>query len=93
MNLNDVKKTSLITKIGLYEWLVMPFGFKNATSTFSRTMITIFFEWLQQFLEVFVDDLNIHNVSWEPHLDHTYGITVSAKCQPKAKSQQMYVFY
>jgi hypothetical protein len=70
MNPNDVKKTSLITKIGLYEWLVMPFGLENATSIFSRTMIIIFFEWLQQFLKVFVDDLNIHSVSWEAHLDH-----------------------
>jgi hypothetical protein len=54
MNLNDMKKTSFITKIGLYEWLMMPFGLKNATNIFYKTMITIFFEWLQQFLKVFV---------------------------------------
>jgi hypothetical protein len=33
-------------------------------------MTNIFFEWLQQFLKVFVDDLNIHSVSWETHLNH-----------------------
>ena len=30
MNADDVKKTAIITPFGLFEYLVMPFGFKNA---------------------------------------------------------------
>jgi hypothetical protein len=60
-----VKKIALIMKYGLYEWLVIPFGFKNATNTFSHTMTNIFTDWMQKFLKVFVDDLNIHNATWE----------------------------
>jgi hypothetical protein len=66
----DVKKTALVTKTGLYDWMVMPFGLKNATNTFTRTMSSIFKEMGDKFLKVFVDDLNIHNENWEDHFRH-----------------------
>ncbi len=67
---NDVKKTTIITKSGLHEWNIMPFGLKNTISTFSRTMADIFKEWTNQFMKVFVDDVNIHNGTWSEHLCH-----------------------
>jgi hypothetical protein len=66
----DVKKTTLVTKTGLYDWIVMPFGLKNATSTFTRTMSTIFKELGDKFLKIFVDDLNVHNENWAERLQH-----------------------
>jgi hypothetical protein len=66
----DMKKTALITKIGLYDWTVMSFGLKNATSTFTKTMSTVFKELGDKFLKIFVDDLNIHSENWEKHLQH-----------------------
>ncbi len=60
----DMGKTALITKSGLFEWTVMPFGLKNATSTFARTMLEVFRDMGNSFLKIFVDDLNIHNVEW-----------------------------
>jgi hypothetical protein len=41
----DVKKIVVITKSDLNEWNVMLFGLKNATSTFSWTMVDIFKDW------------------------------------------------
>jgi hypothetical protein len=66
----DVKKTALVTKTRLYDWMVMPFGLKNVTSTFIKTMSSVFKEMGDKFLKVFVDDLNIHSKNWEDHLQH-----------------------
>jgi hypothetical protein len=70
MNIEDVKKIALITKCKLHEWLVMPFGSKNATNIFSQTMTKIFADWMQKFLKMFVEDLNVHSATWEKHLQH-----------------------
>ncbi len=48
----------------------MPFGLKNATSTFTRTMSEVFQDLGSKFLKVFVDDLNVHSESWGEHLQH-----------------------
>jgi hypothetical protein len=71
---DDMKKTALVTKTGLYDWTVMPFGLKNATSTFTRTMSLVFKELGDIFLKVFVDDLNVHSESWEDHLRHLEAV-------------------
>jgi hypothetical protein len=70
MSPDDVKKTAIITKAGLYDWNVIPFRLKNATRTFSKTMAEVLKDWTNQFLKVFVDDVNIHNQTWEEHLKH-----------------------
>jgi len=74
MALDDMKKTALVTKTGLYDWIVMPFGLKNATSTFTRTMSLVFKELRDKFLRVFVDDLNVHSESWDDHLRHLEAV-------------------
>jgi hypothetical protein len=60
MALEHINKIVVITKLRLYEWSVMPFGLKNATSIFSQTMAKVFKDWINEFLKVFVDDVNIH---------------------------------
>jgi len=70
MLLDDIKKIAIITKSGLYDWNVMPFRLKNATRTFFRTIAKMFKDWTDQFLKVFVDDVNIHNQTWQERLTH-----------------------
>jgi hypothetical protein len=70
----DIKKTALIIKTGLYDWAVMPFGLKNAMSTFTRTMSEVFKDLGSKFLKVFVDDFNVHSESWDEHLQHLNAV-------------------
>jgi hypothetical protein len=70
MALEKICKSTLITKSSLFDWTIMPFAMKNATSTFSKTMIEVFGIYLDKFLKFFVDDLNVHNITWEEHLEH-----------------------
>ncbi len=41
---------------------------------FVKTMMNIFLEWLQQFFKVFVNDLNIHIITWEDHFNHIHMV-------------------
>ena len=40
--LDDQEKTDFVTPVGNYHYKVMPFGFKNAGSTYQRMMTRIF---------------------------------------------------
>jgi hypothetical protein len=42
MNTADIEKTAVITPFGLFEWLKMPFGLRNAAQTMQRFLDEIF---------------------------------------------------
>ena len=43
--------------IGLFEWVVMTFGLKNAGPTYQRAMNLIFHDLLGVILKVYIDDI------------------------------------
>jgi hypothetical protein len=57
MSREDRKHTALVTADGLYCYVVMPYGLKNALSTFVRAMSKTFGDLIRDKVEVYVDDI------------------------------------
>jgi hypothetical protein len=51
--------------IGTFEWIVMPFGLKNAGATYQRAMNSIFHDMLHKFMEVYIDDVVVKSQTFE----------------------------
>jgi hypothetical protein len=54
--------------IGLFEWVVMTFGSKNAGATYQRAMNLIFHDLLGIVLEIYIDDVVVKSDSMNNHL-------------------------
>ena len=56
----DIPKTAFVTHIGLFEFVVMPFGLTTAPPTFQRAMDELFGDYRHKGILVYLDDLLCH---------------------------------
>ena len=85
----DVEKTTIITPFGMFKFLVMPFGLRNAGNTFQCLMEQILGDLPYCF--VYVDDILVFSKDLSSHVQHLrdvfllcreYGLTIGLpKCQ------------
>jgi len=66
----SIVKSAFVTEDGNWEFLVMPFGLKNAGKTFAALMNKLMAPYLDIFVKVFMDDTLIYSKTLEEHLVH-----------------------
>lgn len=64
----DIAKTAITTPFGLYEFLYMPFGLRNAAQTFQRFINEVLN--VLQFCYAYIDDILVASTSEEQHEIH-----------------------
>ncbi|KAI0502322.1 hypothetical protein KFK09_017269 [Dendrobium nobile] len=64
----DEEATSFQTDKGLYCYLVMPFGLKNAGATYQRLMNKVFKNLIGRTMEVYVDDMLVKSLEKSQHI-------------------------
>ena len=64
----DEKNTSFRTPLGVYCYIVMPFGLKNARASYQRAMSVIFLDHLWKTVECYVDDFAVKSRNKNDHL-------------------------
>ena len=52
----DRHKTTFVTEWGCFQYTVMPFGLKNALVIFSRVVVSAFKDFIQKFLQLYMDE-------------------------------------
>jgi hypothetical protein len=67
----DIYKTAFRVPgaVGLFEYVVMTFGLKNAGATYQRVMNHIFHDLIGNLVEIYIDDVVVKSASVEEHLD------------------------
>ena len=68
MALDDQEKASFVTPIGNYHYKVMPFGLKNAGSTYQRMMTKMFEAQMGKNIEVYIDDMVVKSKIVSEHV-------------------------
>ncbi|CAN6560657.1 unnamed protein product [Malus baccata var. baccata] len=66
----DQEKTTFMCPFGTFAYRGMPFGLCNAPATFQRCMVSIFSDFIEKIIEVFMDDFSVFGDSFDGCLEN-----------------------
>ena len=70
----DEWKTAFRTKLGLFEYQVMPFGLANAPAYFQRFVNDTFADMKEKFVVIYLDDFLIYSPDEMSHREHVRAV-------------------
>ena len=89
----SIKKTAFICHRGLYEFLRVPFGLKNAPSLFQRMISKVLHKFIGKTCFAYLDDIIIFSKTQEEHKAHVEEILEALnKANLKLKASKCYWF-
>jgi hypothetical protein len=88
MHDEDIELTAVNTPWGLYEWVVMPMGIKNAPSIHQRRVSAALRPWIGKICHVYIDDIAIWSKTLDEHEENVRTILRALQdnklyCNPK----------
>lgn len=93
MEESDKPKTAFVTRNGLYQFTVMPFGLCNSPATFVRLMETVLAGLNYKICLVYIDDIIVFGRTFEETLDNleqVFGKLENAGLKLKAKKCSLF---
>src|SRR6266540_4147630 len=67
---NSQDITAFVTSWGFYQFNVMPFGLTNAPATFQRLINYVLYDYLNDFVVVYLDDILVCSDTFDEHINH-----------------------
>ncbi|GFS88892.1 retrovirus-related Pol polyprotein from transposon opus [Trichonephila clavipes] len=65
--------TAFVTHTGHYQWNILPFGMKNAGSTFQKSMDQVLSDH-HNYCRSYIDDVAVFSETWSDHMQHLESI-------------------
>lgn len=63
---------TLVERYRSYEFLVMPFGLTNIPTTFYNLMNNVFYDFINKFIVVYLDDIVVYSESMKEYWGYLY---------------------
>jgi len=70
IQLSDQEKTTFTCTYGTYVYKRIPFGLCNAPTIFQCCMIAIFSDFIEDIMEVFMDDFSVYSATYDHCLNN-----------------------
>ena len=85
---------TFITSMRLYKYRVLPFDLTNRPASYQHYMNNILLSFLNDFVQVYLDDIIIYSKTWKEHTQHVWTVLQKlreADLQVNLKKSEFYV--